>query len=349
MDCAYRVCVWRAVCGLWFRVSSSVCGECRSARSVSAVPLVARRGGARGALRPLRALRFARGYSPLRSGAFPASAVPQRRRGPLHRGLRPSGLVGIPPGTGSAALRLPRSVPLSVTAYASCRRPASPCSAHHRRRLRHRAIGEQRSYMAHIRRRMPCRENGRPCLAHSRLKVESLCHMCATHWNGPHKAQAEACAAMKETGYATNSAGGRGASAAGPEIPNEAGPRRRAQRRGAGGEGGIPTRTMRPPMRTDARPYAECGIAGGAGRRRSAANAPRATAGNAVRLGSRHFPQIRGHRKRGTGNGERETGNTAGSSPAQSCIKSSPAGDLAAGMAHAKRRRRTCIRPPPLL
>ena len=36
---------------------------------------------------------------------------------------------------------------------------------------------------------------------------------------------------------------------------------------------------MRPHRRTDARPYAERGIAGGAGMRRSAANAPRATAG----------------------------------------------------------------------
>ena len=83
----------------------------------------------------------------------------------------------------------------------------------------------------------------------------------------------------KGTGYATYSAGGRGASAAGPEIPKEAGPRRRAQRRGARDEGGIPTRSMRPHLRTDARPYAERGIAGGAGMRRSAANAPRATAG----------------------------------------------------------------------
>ena len=88
-----------------------------------------------------------------------------------------------------------------------------------------------------------------------------------------------ACAAKRGTGYATNSAGGRGASAAGPEIPKEAGPRRRAQRRGAGDEGGIPTRSMRPHRRTNARPYAERGIAGGAGMRRSAANAPRATAG----------------------------------------------------------------------
>ena len=88
-----------------------------------------------------------------------------------------------------------------------------------------------------------------------------------------------ACAAKRESGYATNSAGGRGASAAGPEIPKEAGPRRRAQRRGAGDAGGIPTRSMRPHRRTDARPYAERGIAGGAGMRRSAANAPRATAG----------------------------------------------------------------------
>ena len=93
------------------------------------------------------------------------------------------------------------------------------------------------------------------------------------------QAQAETCAVTKGTGYATYSAGGRGASAAGPEIPKEAGPRRRAQRRGAGDEGGIPTRSMRPHLRTDARPYAERGIAGGAGMRRSAANAPRATAG----------------------------------------------------------------------
>ena len=104
-------------------------------------------------------------------------------------------------------------------------------------------------------------------------------HWCATLCNGSHKAQAGACAATREPGYATNSAGGRGASAAGPEIPKEAGPRRRAQRRGAGDAGGIPTRSMRPHRRTDARPYAERGIAGGAGMRRSAANAPRATAG----------------------------------------------------------------------
>ena len=45
---------------------------------------------------------------------------------------------------------------------------------------------------------------------------------------------------------ATNSAGGRGAAAVGPEIQREAGPRRRAQGRGAGGEGGVPTRRMRP-------------------------------------------------------------------------------------------------------
>ena len=96
-----------------------------------------------------------------------------------------------------------------------------------------------------------------------------------------------ACAAKRGTGYATNSAGGRGASAAGPEIPKEAGPRRRARRRGAGDEGGIPTRSMRPHRRTDARPYAERGIAGGAGRRRCAANAPRATAGNAGKQGGR--------------------------------------------------------------
>ena len=93
------------------------------------------------------------------------------------------------------------------------------------------------------------------------------------------QAQAETCAVTKGTGYATYSAGGRGASAAGPEIPKEAGPRRRAQRRGAGDAGGIPPRSMRPYLRTDARPYAERGIAGGAGMRRSAANAPRATAG----------------------------------------------------------------------
>ena len=93
------------------------------------------------------------------------------------------------------------------------------------------------------------------------------------------QAQAETCAVTKGTGYATYSAGGRGASAAGPEIPKEAGPRRRAQRRGAGDAGGIPTRSMRPHRRTDARSYAERGIAGGAGMRRSAANAPRATAG----------------------------------------------------------------------
>ena len=101
------------------------------------------------------------------------------------------------------------------------------------------------------------------------------------------QAQAEACAVTKGTGYATYSAGGRGASAAGPEIPKEAGPRRRAQRRGAGDTGGIPTRSMRPHLRTDARPYAERGIAGGAGMRRSAANAPRATAGNAGIQGGR--------------------------------------------------------------
>ena len=44
----------------------------RPAHSVSAEPGYGRRCGARGALRPLRALRFARGYPPLRSGAFPA-------------------------------------------------------------------------------------------------------------------------------------------------------------------------------------------------------------------------------------------------------------------------------------
>ena len=126
-----------------------------------------------------------------------------------------------------------------------------------------------------------------PVLCTPQAQAKASRHRRATLLHGPHKAQAEACAAMKGAGYATNSAGGRGASAAGPEIPNEAGPRRRAQRRGAGGEGGIPTRTMRPPMRTDARPYAECGIAGGAGRRRSAANAPRATAGNAGNQGGR--------------------------------------------------------------
>ena len=91
----------------------------------------------------------------------------------------------------------------------------------------------------------------------------------------------------REPGYATNSAGGRGASAAGPEIPKEAGPSRRAQRRGAGDAGGIPTRSMHPHRRTDARPYAERGIAGGAGMRRCAANAPRATAGNAGIQGGR--------------------------------------------------------------
>ena len=113
------------------------------------------------------------------------------------------------------------------------------------------------------------------------------CHRCAMLCNGSCKAQAEACAAKRESGYATNSAGGRGASAAGPEIPKEAGPRRRAQRRGAGDAGGIPTRSMRPHRRADARPYAERGIAGGAGMRRSAANAPRATAGNAGKQGGR--------------------------------------------------------------
>ena len=46
----------------------------RPAHSVSAEPGRGRRCGARGALRPLRALRFARGYPPLRSGAFPAPA-----------------------------------------------------------------------------------------------------------------------------------------------------------------------------------------------------------------------------------------------------------------------------------
>ena len=126
-----------------------------------------------------------------------------------------------------------------------------------------------------------------PVLRSTKAQDKASRHRRATLLHGPPKAQAEACAALKGAGYATNSAGGRGASAAGPEIPNEAGPRRRAQRRGAGGEGGIPTRTMRPPMRTDARPYAECGIAGGAGRRRSAANAPRATAGNAGNQGGR--------------------------------------------------------------
>ena len=46
----------------------------RPAHSVSAVPGQGWRCGARGALRPLRALRFARGCPPLRSGTFPAPA-----------------------------------------------------------------------------------------------------------------------------------------------------------------------------------------------------------------------------------------------------------------------------------
>ena len=54
----------------------------------------------------------------------------------------------------------------------------------------------------------------------------------------------------------------------------EAGLRRRVQRRGAGLEGGIPTQAMRPHMRTDAQYYAERGITGGVGMRRSAADAP---------------------------------------------------------------------------
>ena len=54
----------------------------------------------------------------------------------------------------------------------------------------------------------------------------------------------------------------------------EAGLRRRVQRRDAGLEGGIPTQAMRPHMRMDAQYYAERGITGGVGMRRSAADAP---------------------------------------------------------------------------
>jgi hypothetical protein len=115
-------------------------------------------------------------------------------------------------------------------------------------------------------------------------------------------ASGTACTVTKGTGYTTYSAGGRGASAAGPEIPKEAGPRRRAQRRGARDEGGIPTRSMRPHLRTDARPYAERGIAGGAGMRRSAANAPRATAGcigpNAERTDAKSRAPLSGRPRR---------------------------------------------------
>ena len=78
----------------------------------------------------------------------------------------------------------------------------------------------------------------------------------------------------------TNSAGGRGASAAGPEIPREAGSCRRRRGGCRASSEGIPNRAMRPHMRMDARSYAERGIAGGAGMRRSAADAPRATVGS---------------------------------------------------------------------
>ena len=73
------------------------------------------------------------------------------------------------------------------------------------------------------------------------------CHVSATPWNGSAKVQAEGLRRKEWIGdFTTYSAGGRGASAAGPEIQHEAGPRRRAQGRGAGDAGGIPTRTMRP-------------------------------------------------------------------------------------------------------
>ena len=101
----------------------------RPAHSVSAEPRCGRRVGARGALRPLRALRFARGYPPLRSGAFPAPRIPAGRRVRMRRGLPSPGSVGIPPFAGSAASRLPPSAPPAVTVCASCRRPSSR-SAH---------------------------------------------------------------------------------------------------------------------------------------------------------------------------------------------------------------------------
>ena len=107
----------------------------------------------------------------------------------------------------------------------------------------------------------------------------------------------------------TYSAGGRGASAAGrgalrplryrscarlrlrgypPKqsffgafgIPREAGSCRRRRGGCRAPSEGIPNRAMRPHMRMDARSYAERGIAGGAGMRRSAADAPRATVGS---------------------------------------------------------------------
>ena len=66
----------------------------------------------------------------------------------------------------------------------------------------------------------------------------------------------------------------------GPEIPREAGSCRRRRGGCRASSEGIPNRAMRPHMRMDARSYAERGIAGGAGMRRSAADAPRATVGS---------------------------------------------------------------------
>ena len=65
-----------------------------------------------------------------------------------------------------------------------------------------------------------------------------------------------------------------------PEIPREAGSCRRRRGGCRTPSEGIPNRAMRPHMRMDARSYAERGIAGGAGMRRSAADAPRATVGS---------------------------------------------------------------------
>ena len=72
------------------------CGRVLRHRCTSARFVAARRLAPRGALRPLRALRSARGFPPLRSGAFPRNRLSSRARHPS-AGYGAMRLVGIPP------------------------------------------------------------------------------------------------------------------------------------------------------------------------------------------------------------------------------------------------------------
>ena len=82
------------------------------------------------------------------------------------------------------------------------------------------------------------------------------------------------CAAIGKRGTRLTARADEAHQPRGRGFRREAGLRRRVQRRGAGLVGGIPTQAMRPHMRLDAQYYAERGITGGVGMRRSAANAP---------------------------------------------------------------------------